>query len=64
MNGKRKELIIDPPEGWKHGFPKILPEHLVGNTDGISTWLVENGYPEEDIELALKYSRYWEREIK
>ena len=59
----RKEMIIDPPEGWKHGFPKILPENLIGNFDGIPAWLVENGYPEEDIELAVKYSRYWEREV-
>jgi hypothetical protein len=59
----RKEMIIDPPEGWKHGFPKILPEHLVRNMEEIPTWLIENGYPEEDIELALKYSRFWEREV-
>ncbi len=57
-------MIIDPPEGWKHGFPKILPKHLVGNLGDIPAWLIENGYPEEDIELALKYSRLWEREVK
>jgi hypothetical protein len=57
-----KVLIIDPPSGWQHGFPKILPQELVGNTEGLSEWLVANGYPEEDLELALKHSRYWERE--
>jgi hypothetical protein len=59
----RKEMIIDPPEGWKHGFPKILPEHLLVNIEEIPAWLIENGYPEEDIEIALKYSRFWEREV-
>jgi hypothetical protein len=58
----RKVLIIDPPEGWKHGFPRIMPQELVGNSEGLSEWLVANGYPEEDLELALKHSRYWERE--
>lgn len=58
----KKELIIDPPEGWKHGFPRIMPQELVGDTEGLSEWLIANGYPEEDLELALKHSRYWEQE--
>lgn len=58
----KKELVIDPPSGWQHGFPKIVPQELVGNTEALSKWLVSNGYPEEDLELALKHSRYWERE--
>lgn len=49
---------IDPPSGWKYGFPKILPADV---TD-IRRWLIDNGYPERDIELALKYSRYWTEE--
>lgn len=57
-----KVLTIDPPSGWRYGFPKILPDELVGNTEVLSKWLVSNGYPEEDLELALKYSRYWEHE--
>jgi hypothetical protein len=55
----KKELIIDPPEGWKHGFPKIIPQEFLG--DKLGEWLIANGYPEEDLEFALKYSRYWER---
>ena len=46
---------IDPPSGWRYGFPKVLPE---GTTD-VRQWLIDNGYPEGDIELALSYSRYW-----
>ena len=59
----KKELVIDPPNGWKYGFPKIMPQELVGTTEGLSEWLVANGYPEEDLELALNYSRYLEREV-
>lgn len=40
--------LIDPPEGWRHGFPKELPE----NIKNINDWLVENGYPKE---LLIKY---------
>jgi hypothetical protein len=46
---------IDPPSGWRYGFPKVLPD---GVTD-LSAWFIKNGYPEKDVELALKYSRYW-----
>lgn len=35
---------IDPPSGWKYGFPKELPEGV----DHI-TFLIENGYPEKEI---------------
>jgi hypothetical protein len=37
---------IDPPEGWKYGFPKLLP---TGETD-IYAWLVKEGYPRSLIE--------------
>lgn len=40
---------IDPPEGWKYGFPKIVPE----NTKDVRQWLIDNGYPEAKI-------KYWE----
>ncbi len=47
---KRYKYLIDPPSGWKYGFPKIfigvkLPEDL-------TEWCIENGYPEELKELC------------
>ncbi|NDH48995.1 MAG: hypothetical protein EBY41_00320 [Proteobacteria bacterium] len=55
-----KKLIIDPPEGWMHGFPKPLPSDV----DDITEWLVKEGYPREKIEEAGEYfyCRYWEGE--
>ena len=52
--------FIDPPEGWKYGFPKVLPD----NIDNISDWLVEQGYPKEKIASygIHFYCRYWETE--
>ena len=48
---------VDPPSGWKYNFPKILPEGV-----DYREFLIANGYPERDLELALSYSRYWTKE--
>jgi hypothetical protein len=50
--------MIDPPGGWRYGFPKPLPDHTP--EFDLRQWLIDNGYPEADVELALKHSRYWE----
>ena len=59
-----KKLMIDPPSGWKYGFPKPIQEELftLGSDSDLEEWLVGEGYPKEDVGLALKYSRYWETE--
>lgn len=48
------KIMVDPPSGWKYGFPCELKE---GKT--YVELLKEKGYPEKDIELALKYSKFW-----
>lgn len=50
--------MIDPPGGWKYGFPKVLPD---GVTD-INSWFVQNGYPQSEIDKCGKYFHYrtWE----
>jgi hypothetical protein len=52
-------LIIDPPSGWQYGFPKPVPEGVMKNESLLRIWLQNEGYPQEDLELALKHSRYW-----
>jgi hypothetical protein len=44
----RNEILIDPPEGWRYGFPKPCPEFhdLKFN---LNEWLLANGYPEENL---------------
>ena len=46
-------LWVDPPEGWKHGFPAIYdPE-----TDGqMSEWIVNKGYP---VQTIKEYGEQW-----
>ena len=50
--------IYDPPSGWKYGFPKEVP-HSVTTDEDFTKWLIDSGYPEKDIELALRYGRRW-----
>jgi len=52
--------MIDPPSGWKYGFPKALPAGI----ENVLQWLVENGYPQSEIDLLGEnfYCRYWETE--
>lgn len=44
-------LLVDPPTGWVYGFPAPLQEDYEAQ-------LRKAGYPEKDIPLALKHSRY------
>jgi hypothetical protein len=43
---KPKRKMIDPPSGWKYGFPKEIPEHV----DNTRDWLIQNGYPQAEID--------------
>ena len=39
---KSNKIWVDPPEGWKYGFPAIYDP----DTDGqLSDWVVRKGYP-------------------
>ncbi len=51
--------IIDPPSGWKYGFPKPIPED---RKKDVKAFLIEEGYPEEEIEKhgAYFFCRYWQ----
>lgn len=54
--------MIDPPSGWKYGFPKQLPDPPPTET---LKWLVENGYPQSEIDAYGNhfYVRYWTEEV-
>lgn len=55
--------IIDPPSGWKYGFPRPIPEDRI---EDVLVWLVEQGYPQSEIdslgEIFTDCCRYWEQE--
>lgn len=60
---KRKALMIDPPSGWKYGFPKEL---TVDGTQTVTEWLIDHGYPKEMIDKMGEhfYCRHWEEEVE
>ena len=51
-------LMVDPPSGWKYGFPKAKPDDA---TDTIA-WLLSEGYPQSEIDKlgSSFYIRGWE----
>ena len=38
---------IDPPSGWKFGFPKLYDRDKYPD---VNSWLVDNGYPQSMID--------------
>lgn len=36
------ELMVDPPSGWRYGFPKVWNRKTHPD---MTAWLIENGYP-------------------
>ena len=43
--------LVDPPSGWMYGFPAVLQEDY-------EQQLRDANYPEKDIALALRHSRF------
>lgn len=58
-----KVTVVDPPSGWKFGFPKVIPHD---RKNDLIEWLVENGYPRQEIEAfgAHFYCRFWEEDVE
>jgi len=52
-------LWIDPPAGWRYGFPKIYDR--VQHGDDVLAWLVQEGYPQAEIDRmgSMFYTRQW-----
>lgn len=40
------ELMVDPPSGWRYGFPKVWNKKTHPD---MSQWLIDNGYPEKEV---------------
>lgn len=51
---------VDPPSGWKYGFPKIWERKT--DDEDMNEWLVSEGYPRSVIENygSVFYVRMWE----
>jgi len=58
---KKTVRMIDPPSGWRYGFPKAIPNDV----KNVLKWLVENGYPQAEIDACGEhfYCRHWEKDV-
>lgn len=48
--------VIDPPGGWRYGFPRVLD---LNPDETVREWLTRCGYPQDELEFAMKYLRSW-----
>lgn len=54
------KYIIDPPDGWMYGFPKVCPvEVYEGSDEDIRAWIIEQGYPKANAYASWFYYRTW-----
>lgn len=49
------ELLVDPPSGWRYGFPKVWNRKTHPD---MKAWLIENGYPEKAANQANLICRF------
>jgi hypothetical protein len=61
---KKTITMYDPPNGWKYGFPKPIPEDI-RKSGKVLDWIVSQGYPKAEIDAFGNHfcGRYWEQEI-
>lgn len=54
-----KKVWIDPPSGWRWGFPKVY-DRLTDGEDMLA-WMVTQGYPQTEIDRLGDhfYVRSW-----
>ena len=38
-------IYIDPPSGWKYGFPKAVTLEEYNQITNLKQWCIDNGYP-------------------
>jgi hypothetical protein len=53
-----RKLWVDPPSGWRYGFPKLWDPEV---NENCLEWLVAEGYPQKEIDKMGKhfYTRQW-----
>ena len=50
---KSNKIWVDPPEGWKFGFPAIYDPDADGQ---LSEWIISKGYP---VQIIKEYGESW-----
>lgn len=55
MKTKETFLTIDPPSGWKYGFPKAVTQEQYKEIKSLKQWCIDNGYPKEEADSYGDY---------
>lgn len=58
LGHKPTTYMVDPPSGWKFGFPKACTRGALDSAAELDLWLEENGYPEHEIRLWQNSPNY------
>lgn len=53
------KFYVDPPSGWKYGFPR---PYDIKNDGPLKDFLIKNGYPEKDATWASNNARFFRAE--
>lgn len=58
-----RRLMIDPPSGWKYGFPIYVDEEegrrvLDMSLPELTDYLLEQGYPHDKVEQNAGWTRF------
>lgn len=53
-----QKIWVDPPSGWKYGFPRIYDPKSDGD---VMEWIIKCGYPRKEVESYGEhfYTRQW-----
>ena len=46
--------MIDVPSGWRYGFPREIKDG-----ESLKELLEKSGYPKDQIDFAMQYTRHW-----
>lgn len=49
-------IMIDPPEGWKYGFPKAVTKEQYLQIKNLTAWCIAMGYPKN---VAEEYGKHF-----
>lgn len=53
---EKKLILIDPPSGWRYGFPKAITQEQYKAITNLKQWCIDNGYPLSEV---ISYGEYF-----
>lgn len=56
MTDTPRGIMVDPPSGWRYGFPKLKEDTDTRTTE---QWLIDEGYPKDQAKFASENCRWW-----